>query len=736
MRRLLSAFGIVVLAAGLAGVQRVGAQVAELQIFPASVTIGVGQREEVLVSAYSSSGDYLSNVRFQWSGVDDAVLRIETDPASPPGVFYVVGVGPGQTELRVQAGGRSQGLSVTVTGAAVASGTGTATILQLEPSEVRLFPLEEIQLQPKFLKDDGSLAAYSPLTFESVRPEVARVDQNGVVAAIEPGVTVIEARTASGLSRRVRVEVTPADWTFARSHYALAPLESDTLRAIVPSQNDRTLDPRQFTGWTSSNPNVVAVSPVGVITAMSPGTAEIRATAFGQEQHVPVTVHPAIAEISLNPKRGEVLVPLGGAVRFMATALAADSSPIPEAVFTWSVSDTAVAVFDDSARTLGGRALGTTELTMRARGFPDATWSIEVVATGLALDRTRIGIGRSDTLALHASFADSTGALLGAARQVSWTSSAPNVATVSADGVVRAAGIGRATIVASTPWDVADTALVFVQGEILVTSTREGTADIFAFDRDAPTDFIPVTSGPGDDIGAAYSPDGTRIAFASNRDGNFEIYVVDADGGNLTRVTSTPANETEPAWTPDGARLVYQSDASGAPQIWLANADGSGAAALTDGPANMEPAVSPDGRTVAFSSIRDGTYEVYLMDLDGMDQRNLTSTAASTHERVPAWIDAQTVAYLRETRSARGAEWVVVRQPLDGEPTNLTSPGPVISDFALSAGADMIALAVDAPGSSGGTLRQLYLTSLTDGTSIEVPRAGAKDQLIRPAFRP
>ena len=171
MRRQLSAIGIAVLAVGMTGAQRVAAQVAELQIFPASVTLGVGQREEVLVSAYSASGDYLSNVRFQWSGADDAVLRIETDPASPPGVFYIVGVAPGQTELRVQAGGRSQSLSVTVTGAAVASGTGTATILQLEPTEVRLFPLEEVQLQPKFLKDDGSLAGYSPLTFESVRPE-------------------------------------------------------------------------------------------------------------------------------------------------------------------------------------------------------------------------------------------------------------------------------------------------------------------------------------------------------------------------------------------------------------------------------------------------------------------------------------------------------------------------------------------------------------------------------------
>jgi len=736
MRRHLSAFGIAALVFGAAGAQPAAAQVAELRVFPATVTLGVGQREEVLVSAYSASGDYLSNVRFQWSGVNDAVVRVESDPASPPGVFYVVGVGPGTAELKVRTGGQSQTLSVTVTGAAVAGGVGAATILQLEPTEVRLFPLEEVQLQPKFLKDDGTLAAYSPLTYESVRPEIARVDQNGVVAAIEPGVTVIEARTASGLSRRVRVEVTPANWVFARSRYALAPLESDTLRAIVPSQSGRMLDPRQFSGWRSTNPNVVAVSPVGIITAMSPGTAEIAATAFGQEQRVPVTVHPAIAEISLNPKRGDVLVPLGGSVQFTATALAADSAPIPEAVFTWSMADTTVAAFDDSTRSLNGRELGATELTMHARGFPDATWSIEVVATGLALDRARVGIGRSDTVALHASFADSTGAVLAPARQVSWSSSAPNVAAVSPDGVVRATGHGRTVIVASTPWGVADTALVFVQGEILVTSTREGTADIFAFDRDAPGNFLPVTSGPGDDIGAAYSPDGSRIAFASNRDGNFEIYLVDADGGGLVRVTETPANETEPAWTPDGTRLVYQSDSSGAPQIWIMRVDGSGQRALTEGPANMEPAVSPDGATVAFSSIRDGTYEVYLMDIDGTNQRNVTSTAASTHERVPAWIDEHTLAFLRETRSPSGAEWVVVRQPLDGEPVALTKAGPVVSDFALSATADMIALAVDAPGPSGGTLRQLYLTSLVSGTSIEVPRAGSKDQLVRPAFRP
>ena len=735
MRRSVPPIGLAAVLLTAAGAQPAVGQVADLQVFPSEVRLAVGQREEILVSAYSASGDYLSNVRFQWSRVDTSIVRVETDPASPPGVFYLVGAGPGTAELEIRAGGQSREVSVMVTGAAIASGVGVATILQIEPTEVTLFPLEEIQLQPTFLKDDGTLAAYNPLTWESVRPEVARVDQTGVVAAIEPGVTVIEARTSDGLSRRVRVEVTRAEWTFAQPRYSLPPLESDTLRAVVPAQGNRPLDPRQFTGWRSSDPNIVTVSPVGVVTAMSPGTAEITAAAFGQERRVTVTVHPAVAAIRVDPKPGEVLVPLGGSVQFTATALSADSQPIPEAVLLWSAADTSLATFDPASLTLSGHELGRTRLTMRARGFPDASWDLEVVATGLLIDRRRFGMGRTDHVTLHAAFADSTGTALGPARQVTWTSSAPAVVAVTAGGELHPAAIGRAEIVASTPWGVADTALVFVQGEILVTSTREGTADIFAFDRTSPEVLVPVTSGSGDDIGSAYSPDGSRIAFASNRDGNFEIYVVDADGTNATRITTTEANETEPAWTPDGRRIVFQSDASGAPQVWIMNADGSDQRALTDGPANMEPAVSPDGTTIAFSSIRDGNYEIYLMDIDGERERNFTNTATSIHERVPAWIDAGTVAYLRETRSARSATWVVVRHLLDGEAQAITQPGPVVNDFALSADGDLLATAVEAPGSSGAVLRQLYLTSLSTSTSLEVRRAGTRDQLLRPAFR-
>ena len=65
----------------------------------------------------------------------------------------------------------------------------------------------------------------------------------------------------------------------------------------------------------------------------------------------------------------------------------------------------------------------------------------------------------------------------------------------------------------------------------------------------------------------------------------------------------------------------------------------------------------------------------------------------------------------------------------------LTTPGPVVNDFAVSADADLLATAVEAPGPSGVTLRQLYLTSLSTAASVEVRRAGTRDQLVRPAFR-
>lgn len=85
-----------------------------------------------------------------------------------------------------------------------------------------------------------------------------------------------------------------------------------------------------------------------------------------------------------------------------------------------------------------------------------------------------------------------------------------------------------------------------------------------------------ITTDPADDRGADWSPDGTQIAFMSDRSGNLDVYVMDADGSNVVQITSDPAFDNIPAWSPDGTLLAFTSNRSGATEVWLANADGSG----------------------------------------------------------------------------------------------------------------------------------------------------------------
>ncbi len=713
------------------------AQVADLQVIPASVSLAVGDRQEVLAVAYNSRGDVISQITFRWAVTDSAVARVEIDRAAPPGVVNVIGLAPGSAQVSVQAGNQRRTVGVRVQGGAVraAPGSGTATILRIEPSQVFLFPLEDLQLRAVFLRDDGSAAAPQAVTWRSFRAEIADIDRNGKVVGIAAGSGAIEASTPAGLSARVQVQVALAPWQFLLPRMSLSPLESDTIRLVVPSQGNRPVDPRQLDTWRSTNPDVVTVSPIGVITAMSAGESEIVVTGFGQESRLPVSVHKPIAFVDIKPRQGEVVVPLGGSLTFDATAFAADSTPIPEVARVWVIQDTSIAGLTPMG-TVTGRRIGTTTLRLVVRGIPDARWTVNVVSAGLVLDRTRLGLGLRDRAVLRAFFSDSLGQPLAPASQLTWSSSDAGVVTVGPDGSLTPVTFGRATVTAATRWGVVATATVIVQGEIVVTSTREGSADLYAFERADPGRFVRITADPGDELGPAYSPDGSQVAYATNRDGNFEIYVVDGDGANRRRVTSTGANETEPAWTPDGNRIVYQSDASGTAQIWIMQADGSDQRPLTDGRANMEPTVSPDGARIAFSSIRDGNYEIYLMNLDGSAQRNITQSGPSAHERVPTWLDNETLVFLREERSGRTATWVVVRQRLGGDARPLTEPTVVISDFALSGDGTLLAAAIEAPGPTGGTSRRLFLIPIDGGQPIEVPRTNDFEQLVRPSFRP
>ena len=98
-----------------------------------------------------------------------------------------------------------------------------------------------------------------------------------------------------------------------------------------------------------------------------------------------------------------------------------------------------------------------------------------------------------------------------------------------------------------------------------------------------------------------------QIAFTSTRDGNPEIYVMDADGSNQIRLTNHPVEDAAPSWSPNGRRIVFVSNRNGGNyQIYVMDDDGKNVRRITEGTHDSTPAWSPDGRTIAYDGHEDG----------------------------------------------------------------------------------------------------------------------------------
>jgi eukaryotic-like serine/threonine-protein kinase len=176
---------------------------------------------------------------------------------------------------------------------------------------------------------------------------------------------------------------------------------------------------------------------------------------------------------------------------------------------------------------------------------------------------------------------------------------------------------------------------------IAFASNRDGATEIYTMRADG-SDVRRLTYNTTEDDCPAWSPDGTKIAFQSRRDGQMEIYVMEADGSNQRNLSNNSGGEdTRPAWSPDSTRLVYGANTLDTPQnfeLYTMRADGSDKIRLTDNPSFDNDATwSPDGTKIAFGSDRDSkSYEIFVMNAaDGSNVRNLTNHPGNDVK--PAW---------------------------------------------------------------------------------------------------
>lgn len=214
-----------------------------------------------------------------------------------------------------------------------------------------------------------------------------------------------------------------------------------------------------------------------------------------------------------------------------------------------------------------------------------------------------------------------------------------------------------------------------VSGRIAFHSEKTGDFEIWVMNADG-TDARPLTTTPGRDIEPAWSPDGTKIVFASARDDpeNLQLYIMNADGSDQHRLFDEVRSwdNWTPAWSPDGKRIAFQVNrdvrANGF-DIYVVNIDGTDERLLAGGPGDQyHVSWSPDGKHIAFVNRGPEDSEIWIANADGSDAHPITDN--NSNEAYPRWSpDGQWILF----QSDRDAVWRLYRMRPDGSDVQMVS---------------------------------------------------------------
>jgi Tol biopolymer transport system component/serine/threonine protein kinase len=281
-------------------------------------------------------------------------------------------------------------------------------------------------------------------------------------------------------------------------------------------------------------------------------------------------------------------------------------------------------------------------------------------------------------------------------------------------------------------------------GQIAFASERTGLPQIFLVNLDG-TNLVQLTNQSSGACQPSWSPDGARLAFTSpcRLHGDFvngaysdsSLFVINADGTGMKQLTSVAGADFDPDWSPDGKQIAFTSIRDGNRQIYTLDIDSMAVTRLTKPDVNIEnsqPTWSPDGQEIAYQVKRFGTYQVWVMSSTGQDNLQLARSGQSLWDYLPTWSrDGRMLLFTQRYASGISRPWLMsIQYQEGGDATRLSNFPTPIEDVEYSPDG----LWLLSEGMDGNGNHDIYLMTITGGNRTRLTNDPAVD--FDPTWRP
>ena len=385
--------------------------------------------------ARDANGHAVAGAEFSWASSDTLVAMVDT-------TGLVTAIANGTATVTATSGSASESATVTVEqqvrGVTVSPAADTLPALG-----------DTLRLAAEARDGNGHVVAGAEFSWASSDTLVAIVDAAGLVTAVANGTATVTASSGSASgTATVTVEQGARAVTVSPAADTLLAL-GDTVRLAAEARdgNGRAVAEAEFS-WASSDTLVAMVDADGLVTAVANGTATVTASSGSASGTAIVTVEQQVRAVTVSPA-ADTLPALGDTVRLAAEARDGTGHVVPGAEFSWASSDTLVAMVDTTGLVTAA-ANGTATVTATSGGLSESAWIVvEQAIAAVRLSPESIALQVGDTAHLQAVTLDARDNEVPSA-QFSWASSDMTVTTVDATGLIRAAGVGAATVTATS----------------------------------------------------------------------------------------------------------------------------------------------------------------------------------------------------------------------------------------------------------------------------------------------